>query len=334
MRRSLLLLVLVFGVGCAGSLPEVRGLHDTLRARIHEAKFLGGISCSPDHLAQAQVAYRFATLEISQGDLARAEDHVRSGLDHANKAVERGIACNDRGLAVDDPTKDPWADQDGDGVADAEDSCPYALEDVDEYEDRDGCPEPDNDRDGLLDLDDSCPNSPEDLDGYKDEDGCPDHDNDEDGVADAQDQCPNSAETINQFEDDDGCPDFRPLHLTVSPDRLEPKEPLVFADGMGLLLAHSHPALKEVAQLMAAQPDVKLKIVGHTDNRGDPARLQALSDSRAKAVLEFLANAGVARERLSSEGLGDTDPLGSNRTPGGRKLNNRIELLAVEGAFE
>ncbi len=334
MKRVLLIAALLSATGCAGNLPEVRGLHDTLRARIHEAKFLGGISCSPDHLAEAQTAYRFASLEIDQGDLARAETHIAEGLDHANKAVERGIACNDRGLAVTDNTKDPWPDQDGDGVPDAQDSCPYALEDVDEYEDTDGCPEPDNDLDGLLDRDDACPNSPEDLDGFRDEDGCQDHDNDEDGVADAQDQCPNAKETINQFEDEDGCPDFRPEHLTVQPDRLETNEPLVFADGMGLLLAHSHPTLREVAQIMAAQPTVKLKVVSHTDNRGDPSRLLALSDSRAKAVVEFLIKEGVARDRLSHEGLGDTDPVASNRTSSGRKANNRVELIAVEGTFQ
>ncbi len=259
MKRAALLTAALLVTGCAGNMPQVRGLHDTLRARIHEAKFLGGISCSPLDLAQAQTAYRFASLEINQGDLARAEDYIKSGLGHADRAVERGIGCNDRGLPVMDNTLDPWPDQDGDGVADAEDSCPYALEDVDEYQDRDGCPEPDNDLDGRLDRDDACPNEPEDVDGFKDEDGCPDPDNDNDGVADDQDQCPDGAETINGFEDDDGCPDFRPQHLNVTPERLEPKEPLVFADGMGLLLAHSHPALREVVQLMTAQPDVKLR---------------------------------------------------------------------------
>ena len=334
MRHAALFALLLAAMGCSGSLPQVRGLHDTLRARIHEAKYLGGIACSPDHLAEAQVAYRFADLEISQGDLSRAEEHVRDGLAHADRAVERGIGCGHRGLPVDDNARDPWPDQDGDGVADEQDSCPYALEDVDEFEDRDGCPEPDNDEDGRLDRDDLCPNSPEDMDGFQDEDGCPDDDNDQDGVPDAQDRCPGSSETVNQFEDEDGCPDFRPEHLTVFADRLEPKEPLVFADGMGLLLAHSHPTLREVAQLLAAQPAVKLRVVGHTDNRGESDRLQALSTSRANAVVEFLLKEGVPADRLLAEGLGDTQPLATNRTPSGRKANNRIELLAIEGLFE
>ncbi len=334
MKRALLLAAALVGTGCAGNVVQVRGLHDTLRARIHEAKFLGGIACSPQDLARAQTAYRFASLEISEGDFARAEDHVRDGLQHADRAVERGIACNERGLAVADNTTDPWPDQDGDGVDDAEDRCPYALEDVDEYQDRDGCPEPDNDLDGLLDREDRCPMEPEDLDGFKDDDGCPDPDNDNDGVADVQDRCPDGAETMNGFEDDDGCPDFRPVHLEVFADHLEPREPLVFAEGMGLLLAHSHPALQEVAQLMAAQPDVTLLVVGHTDNRGEPSKLLALSQSRAQAVVDYLISVGVARERLSFEGKGDTVPLGSNRTPSGRALNNRVELKAASGSFQ
>jgi len=333
-RRALPLLAVLVLSGCAGSLVEVRGLHDTLGARIHEAKFLGGISCSPQDLARAQTSYRFATLELDEGDLTRAEQHVREGLAHADRAVERGIACTDRGLPVADNTVDPWPDQDGDGVADEEARCPYALEDVDEFEDRDGCPDPDNDGDGLLDGVDDCPYAAEDLDGFEDEDGCPDDDNDGDGVVDSMDRCPDRAEVVNGFEDEDGCPDFRPTLLDVSPDHLTLHEPLVFADGMGLLLAHSHPALREVAQLMAARTGVTLRVVGHTDNRGEPARLLALSQSRAQAVADFLVKEGVAGGRGVFEGKGDTEPVASNRTPSGRVQNNRVELLAEGGTFE
>jgi OmpA-OmpF porin, OOP family len=87
------------------------------------------------------------------------------------------------------------------------DQCPSEAEDKDGHKDDDGCPDPDNDGDGLLDGVDQCPSDAEDLDSYKDDDGCPDPDNDGDGLLDAADQCPDQAEVVNGYKDTDGCPD-------------------------------------------------------------------------------------------------------------------------------
>jgi large repetitive protein len=110
-------------------------------------------------------------------------------------------------------------DKDKDGVPDDVDACPDTPEDIDKFEDEDGCPDPDNDQDGIPDKLDKCPLEPEDEDGYKDSDGCPDPDNDGDGILDSSDRCPgldsdiankfkNTIEDKDQFEDEDGCPDF------------------------------------------------------------------------------------------------------------------------------
>jgi len=98
-------------------------------------------------------------------------------------------------------------DRDGDGIDDAQDACPTEAEDMDDFEDSDGCPEEDNDQDGLLDADDPCPTQAEDMDGFEDEDGCPDEDNDDDGVRDGFDSCPNDPEDQDGDRDEDGCPD-------------------------------------------------------------------------------------------------------------------------------
>jgi OmpA-OmpF porin, OOP family len=135
-------------------------------------------------------------------------------------------------------------DRDGDRIKDDVDKCPLEPEDVDGFQDRDGCPEPDNDQDGILDDDDrcpdepgpgtkdgcpvrqaldrdgdginddkdACPDNPEDEDGYADEDGCPDPDNDNDNIPDIEDQCPGTdADKQNDFantkEDHDGYKD-------------------------------------------------------------------------------------------------------------------------------
>ncbi len=98
-------------------------------------------------------------------------------------------------------------DRDGDGILDDEDECPDEPEDIDQFEDANGCPDPDNDEDGILDTDDECPLQPEDRDGFDDQDGCPDPDNDQDGFQDNVDNCPDEPEDRDDFNDDDGCPD-------------------------------------------------------------------------------------------------------------------------------
>jgi outer membrane protein OmpA-like peptidoglycan-associated protein len=104
----------------------------------------------------------------------------------------------------------PDLDNDGDGIPDIEDKCPDLAEDVDGFEDLDGCPDLDNDQDGIPDAEDRCPNEPEDFDGDEDQDGCPDlvKDSDNDSVPDDIDRCPLQAEDIDGFQDEDGCPDL------------------------------------------------------------------------------------------------------------------------------
>lgn len=65
-------------------------------------------------------------------------------------------------------------DVDGDGIRDSLDKCPDVPEDFDEFNDKDGCPDPDNDGDGIGDVNDKCPNVPETVNGFEDDDGCPD----------------------------------------------------------------------------------------------------------------------------------------------------------------
>ncbi len=95
-------------------------------------------------------------------------------------------------------------DTDKDGIADEDDQCIDEAEDMDQFQDEDGCPEADNDEDGIVDADDAtCPNDAEDLDGFEDQDGCPDPDNDNDGILDADDACPMNT----GHESAKGCPD-------------------------------------------------------------------------------------------------------------------------------
>lgn len=65
----------------------------------------------------------------------------------------------------------------------------------------------DRDNDFVPDRDDACPTTPEELDGFEDEDGCPDNDNDGDGVRDALDACDDVQEDLDGVDDEDGCPE-------------------------------------------------------------------------------------------------------------------------------
>jgi outer membrane protein OmpA-like peptidoglycan-associated protein len=127
-----------------------------------------------------------------------------------------------RGLLPDEGANPDWramigivfepniGDRDGDGIKDDIDKCPDDPEDLDGFQDEDGCPDPDNDRDGIPDIDDKCPDIPENRNGVDDEDGCPEgstNDRDGDGITDDIDKCPDEPEDKDGFEDDDGCPD-------------------------------------------------------------------------------------------------------------------------------
>jgi outer membrane protein OmpA-like peptidoglycan-associated protein len=92
----------------------------------------------------------------------------------------------------------------------------------------------------------------------------------------------------------------------------------------------SQPTLAEVAALLAADPSLSLRIVGHTDNWGSADYNLALSERRAGSVVAALvASYGIAPVRLFAAGAGMTQPVATNDTEEGRALNRRVELEAL-----
>jgi flagellar motor protein MotB len=84
--------------------------------------------------------------------------------------------------------------------------------------------------------------------------------------------------------------------------------------------------LQQVAALMAANPALKLEVQGHTDNVGADAYNQTLSEARARAVMKWLTDHGVAAARLTAKGYGKTMPIADNNTDEGRMKNRRVEI--------
>jgi outer membrane protein OmpA-like peptidoglycan-associated protein len=84
--------------------------------------------------------------------------------------------------------------------------------------------------------------------------------------------------------------------------------------------------LDEMVNVLADAPGIPVEIGGHTDARGPAIFNQTLSQRRARACLRYLAQKGVAAQRLSSKGYGSTKPLADNNTPEGQQRNRRIEF--------
>lgn len=86
-------------------------------------------------------------------------------------------------------------------------------------------------------------------------------------------------------------------------------------------------AVAEITAVMKNDKDLKLAIHGYTDNSGNQAHNQSLSENRAKAVVKELVAAGIEASRLSARGFGSRQPVADNATAGGRAKNRRVELL-------
>ncbi len=222
----------------------------------------------------------------------------------------------------------PDLDNDADGIPDTSDQCPLAPEDKDGFEDADGCPELDNDKDGLLDRADKCPNEAEDPDGWESLDGCPDPDNDADGILDVNDLCPFEPETINGYADNDGCPDEE--QVRVVGDKIVLDDRVHFFVNSAVIRRLSYPLLQRLAKLVGEHPEyTHISVEGHADERGPESFNQKLSEDRARSVMEFMIKAGIAKERLSSQGFGSARPLVDKKNEYAWLLNRRVEFTVT-----
>lgn len=278
-------------------------------------------------------------------------------------------------------------DADRDGIVDRQDACRDVPEDVDAFEDTDGCPEPDNDHDGVADVEDGCPNAPEDHDRWQDEDGCPDMLTAIDlevvdaaggpipgvrvGFGDARGASGMHLESAaGVFAFSAVAPDWVPLaesivvangpplkvtrimkpettgvtllaevlpparvvlppaRVVITREKLEILDRVFFDTNRSTIKTISHPLLDEVTRILLDHPEIqKLRIEGHTDSRGKEAANLTLSSGRAAAVMAYLVKGGVAADRLSAIGLGESRPVDTLETEAAWEKNRRVEFV-------
>ncbi len=205
----------------------------------------------------------------------------------------------------------PIPDTDKDGINDEEDKCP-TVPGLAKYN---GCPIPDTDKDGINDEEDKCPT----VAGLARYAGCPIPDTDKDGINDEEDKCP----TVPGTRENLGCPAIK--EEVVKKINFAAQN-IYFASGKYTLLSKSNKGLNEVAEILKAEPELKMAIDGHTDNTGKADKNQTLSENRANAVKAYLVSKGVSEAQLTSAGHGQDVPVADNKTPAGRQKNRRVEL--------
>nr|BBJ04629.1 hypothetical protein YBY_24780 [Marinobacter nauticus] len=147
----------------------------------------------------------------------------------------------------------------------------------------------------------------------------PPKDSDGDGVIDELDKCPNTPQ--GALVDADGCPkeltrEIREtLYVEFELDKTEVREAF-------------YPDIEKLAEVMKQYPTSTILLEGHTDSTGSASYNQRLSKSRADAVMKVLINEfGIMRDRITTSGMGESQPVASNDTPEGRAQNRRVEAI-------
>lgn len=102
---------------------------------------------------------------------------------------------------------------------------------------------------------------------------------------------------------------------------------VLFATDSATVSGGSQSDLLAVATSLNRYPQSTVNVIGHTDNTGDAAYNQDLSERRAQAVSSVLISGGVAPQRIVSVGRGENQPVATNQTPAGRQQNRRVEII-------
>ena len=239
--------------------------------------------------------------------------------------LDSEVACPETpGKRTTDARTTGCADRDGDGILDPLDACIDEQGIASSDPKLNGCPEGDTDGDGVLDKDDACPA----VAGIRSSDpktnGCPDPDRDKDGVANEVDACPDEPGKPDPDPRKNGCP-----KAFVSGTQIKILDQVKFKTGSADILPgkDSEEILQAVLKVLTDHPEIKkMRVEGHTDNKGAAQLNRKLSQDRAASVARWLEKHGIDKGRLTSAGFGPDKPVADNTTEDGRRDNRRVEF--------
>lgn len=287
---------------------------------------------------------------------SRGRSFVRAGLTFSylfgeTKSIRRPgqIWLSSDTWKDEESTRRPAAerDSDGDNIPDAYDDCPNTPTGA--FTDDSGCPH-DKDGDGVLDGLDDCPKTPRSAAGYVDIFGCP-IDSDYDGVADYRDSCrsgpigagvddygcPLDGDNDGVFDGLDDCPDTEPdidvdLRGCINTAFLNDVMRIYidYPSGSFEVDVRTKTRLQPLIKKLKILNHIEIQIQGYTDNIGPSEPNLILSQKRANRMRDWLVSEGIATERLTPVGKGETNFISSNQTAKGRAKNRRIELVFSE----
>ncbi len=115
----------------------------------------------------------------------------------------------------------------------------------------------------------------------------------------------------------------------IEKEKIVITETIHFEIGKAVILPISYSILNAVAEVLRQNPNIKVRIEGHTDSIGSDVFNMKLSQARADSVMKYLISQGIDPTRLEAKGYGETLPIADNATPEGRAKNRRVEFTII-----
>jgi outer membrane protein OmpA-like peptidoglycan-associated protein len=144
-------------------------------------------------------------------------------------------------------------------------------------------------------------------------------------VLDKDDDCPSEAGSVAN----NGCPEIYPSDEALA-KLVEYSRTINFAFDSAEFTDGTPPVLDAIVEILMAYPKAMFSVEGHCDSKGSKKVNQKISDKRAKAVVDYLTNSGIAASRLDAKGFGESTPIDTNDTRAGRANNRRVEIILVK----
>jgi OOP family OmpA-OmpF porin len=122
-----------------------------------------------------------------------------------------------------------------------------------------------------------------------------------------------------------------PPRVEVRDNKIEIHEKIQFDYDKAGIKDASFSLMNEIVDVIKKNPQIKrIRIEGHASSEGNAGHNKALSDDRAKSVMKYLTDHGVATGELAAVGYGSDKPIADNNTEEGREQNRRVEFMILE----